>query len=371
MMFPSSLAVYLTNHCNLACRYCHVAVRRDRPTTLDFGTLRLALDCFLDRAKGPDRKISFLGGEPLLRFPLVRQAVEYIRIARKECLPLRLFTNGTCVTRERLEFLRRQGVEVVLSLDGDRTATDRQRIFAGSSANSVFDAVLSRMGGEVPPGVGVSLVFSPETARFLVRNVDFLYRLGFRKIGFSPDVCSYWSQAEAERLRKALEGLRLYYRAILQSGAPPLELSNIYEALRAEAGRPIDPVSGCPNLVLAADGRFHACDRLLALPWERMAPRSVGSASEGVDLEARRAFLDRALALVRSVPAPEQPSCHCPIGAYLLWEEGRIRCVDPADWMGSFWRVSDVFGGALRTMAREFKDHPAFLRVHPLPGLRS
>src|SRR5512144_1709717 len=74
-----ALEVVLTADCNLRCAYCYQNAKR--PRSMSWDTLRGALDLLL-RSHCPEVEVLFVGGEPLLQFPLIRQAVAYVRTTR-------------------------------------------------------------------------------------------------------------------------------------------------------------------------------------------------------------------------------------------------------------------------------------------------
>lgn len=342
--FPSSLAVYLSNRCNRACSYCYVAVNRGAPAALDFARLKRALDYFLSRAPVSERKVSFLGGEPLLDYPLVCRAVDYLRDAAGGRLPVHLFTNGTLLDRRRLEFLLDRGVDLVLSEDGER-----------------------RAGGEDLPkrGLSASFVITPESAARLSRRVHGLYLQGFRRIAFSPDANCLWSARDAARLETALDGFGRYYKGLARGGAELFELANIYEVLGEvlgwpEGGRPL-----CDHLILAADGRFYACDKMLSLPLERLGGLSVGSPEEGLDFGRRESYFEQAFADARQAGQARWEAGCCPVGACSLWRFRPPRSREGLSLrLASFREIWEIFRGALSRLARQLKDDPGFRRQH-------
>ena len=90
-------------------------------------SLRESVGFLLDHS-GENRKVSIVlfGGEPLLRFPLLRAAVHEARAmatARGKEISFSLTTNGTLVTREIAGFLKENGVSVCVSIDGPREST--------------------------------------------------------------------------------------------------------------------------------------------------------------------------------------------------------------------------------------------------------
>ncbi|MBN2357851.1 MAG: radical SAM protein, partial [Deltaproteobacteria bacterium] len=110
--------VYLTDKCNLFCRYCDSAGHRilyGHEITYDFERL---ID-FLHR--DGDVSLKLYGGEPLLRIDLIEEL-----LARVRCRHVALQTNGTLLDRLPLDLANRLDV-ISLSLDGPADVTDFKR----------------------------------------------------------------------------------------------------------------------------------------------------------------------------------------------------------------------------------------------------
>ena len=80
----------------------------------------------------------FIGGEPLLEFPLMRQAVEYIEDAPARHLRVHyeIVTNGTLLRDEQTAFLAEHDFDVQFSFDGVPAAQDLR----GAGTFAVLDA---------------------------------------------------------------------------------------------------------------------------------------------------------------------------------------------------------------------------------------
>src|SRR5262249_54102831 len=137
-MGQDHLAVYLTNSCNLACSYCYVAVNQGPPARLDLETLRRSIDDFL-ALPGPTKKITLLGGEPMLDWRLFQETVRYARRAGGDGVILQTFTNGTLLTPEKLAFLEEWEVHATVSLDGRKGDNDTGRVYYREPGRSVYD----------------------------------------------------------------------------------------------------------------------------------------------------------------------------------------------------------------------------------------
>ena len=109
---------YLTAACNLRCAYCY---ERGKSPVPDLTPERIA-DCF-DRLRCqqvPVGSFVLFGGEPCLRWDLV------FRVARAShayefLLPdpgIILFTNGLLLTAQRIEELKEESIQLLISFDG-------------------------------------------------------------------------------------------------------------------------------------------------------------------------------------------------------------------------------------------------------------
>src|SRR5688572_4383421 len=118
-----SVDVVLTANCNLRCGYCYQNDKK--PRSMDWNTLRASADLLLG-SRQPEVHMLFIGGEPLLEFPLIRRAVEYIEAARPRHLTVRydIITNGTLLREEQTAFLVDHDFAVQLSFDGVPPAQD-------------------------------------------------------------------------------------------------------------------------------------------------------------------------------------------------------------------------------------------------------
>jgi len=131
----NQLLLEVTRKCNLKCRYCHVSGKYSKNTSIhdhmNKDTSHKAVDFFLERTAGSEHPyISFYGGEPLIRYDLIKDAVQYIKrrqTSDKYCFSLT--TNATLLNKEILDFFIENDFSVLVSLDGPEEVNDRYRIF--------------------------------------------------------------------------------------------------------------------------------------------------------------------------------------------------------------------------------------------------
>lgn len=357
-MEPNHLAVYLSNRCNLQCRYCYVAVNQGEASWLGFDSIRRSVDAFVEAVPGPDRKFTFLGGEPFLNFGLLQRAVEYVRLKAGPSAVLQTFTNGTHLTRERLDWLDERRVFVTVSLDGDKETNDANRIFARDAGRSAFDEVAARLEELPKANLGVSLVFDAASVGRLLRNIDFFYRQGFSRITFNPELYGLWPSQKLAELEAVMSGFRRYYKAVL-AGGRPFAVPILYSVLESEKGGP-SWWHECHNVVLGPDGGYYACDKALSFTLERAAEARTGGAGSGMDWRRRQAELADARRIVEETVGPREQH-FCPMGVVFY---SRLSGAPPKAMLENFTKVSEIFGGALKELVRELRPLPAFQELY-------
>lgn len=139
---PDTLTAWLhiTAACNLRCAYCYL---HGTGEAMSEEAGRSAVEAvFRSAAANGFRavKLKYAGGEPALRWPLVRALHSHAQtLAAQSRLDLRAvaLSNGTALTDEMLLWLRDEGVRLMISLDGVGAAHDAQRPFADGRGSSV------------------------------------------------------------------------------------------------------------------------------------------------------------------------------------------------------------------------------------------
>ena len=121
----------VTDDCNLCCSYCRAKMfdEEDEPTgspgtidetiTENFSCGKKDLYAFLE--KDADAVLTFIGGEPLLNIPFVREVMDEAPVKR-----FMLQTNGTKLLELGAEYINRFET-ILISIDGDKELTDGHR----------------------------------------------------------------------------------------------------------------------------------------------------------------------------------------------------------------------------------------------------
>ena len=215
------LTLFVDHQCNLRCTYCYTGRKFDRKMSHEIldKALRLALaslDSHLD--------IAFFGGEPLLRFDLIRQADEIVTraisgSARPTALRWLLNTNATLLTDEILDWLMPPRVaNVFVSMDGPRDVHDRCRF--DTSGKGTYDRVLQGISKLRARGLPfrVLAVVGTKSAGDVGRILAELLGLGAEQVHLSANYRDDWDEAAIERLRDGLRIAAEHWMAEFRAG---------------------------------------------------------------------------------------------------------------------------------------------------------
>jgi uncharacterized protein len=126
----TTLIVKLTNACNYACTYCYDREKEDQATNLSFEAAAAAVRQALELV---DERLTVVlhGGEPTLRFTLIRQVVLDGETAAADLGKSVSFcgqTNLSRLTQEMVDFSRQHSISWGLSLDGPPDLNNRFRV---------------------------------------------------------------------------------------------------------------------------------------------------------------------------------------------------------------------------------------------------
>ena len=146
------LELSVSESCNFRCTYC-TFWRNKAEKGVSVMHPNIAVSIVQDfiatlpkeRRNGKRPLIYFGTGEPLLNWKAIKKVVEYVRgIPGGSEINLSLITNGSLVTKEKLEFLKLHNVSVGISLDGPPDIQRIQRPAASPNVDSgtvVLDAL--------------------------------------------------------------------------------------------------------------------------------------------------------------------------------------------------------------------------------------
>ncbi|HHW98689.1 MAG TPA: thioether cross-link-forming SCIFF peptide maturase, partial [Firmicutes bacterium] len=219
----------------------------------------------------------FFGGEPLLNFPVVQELVAYGRQLEQEhdrVFRFTLTTNATLLTEEVQEFLNRERIAVVLSIDGRQQINDQARPYSDGSG-SYQDIVPDMLRFAASRGHDNYYVRGTYTRHNLdfAADVAHLANLGFRHLSMepvvgSPDEDYTLRHEDLPRLMEEYERLVAYYVAQHKAGRP---FTFFHFNLSLDHGPcAIKRVTGCgagyDYLAVTPSGELYPCHQFVGQP---------------------------------------------------------------------------------------------------------
>lgn len=306
-----ALCLDVAHDCNLVCRYCFASCGSfgGKRQLMTRETARAAID-FLIGASGNRwfLDVDFFGGEPLLAFDVVQDAVSYARARSAQLgkqFRFTLTTNCTLLNDRILQWLNENEISLILSLDGRPEVHDSARVFRdGRPSHSV---VLREARKAVESRRGKNYYIRGTYTRYnldFYRDVKYLYDCGFRRISMEPavgDGTEDWSiqLSDLQALRASYEELADFILRCRESG-DPLEFFHFDLGLEKGVCRE-RRITGCgagyEYLAVTPSGELYPCHQLVGQPQFQM-----GNVFEGILKPEISETFQRA-------KVPDKPSC--------------------------------------------------------------
>lgn len=208
---PTRLILLITHSCQLRCKYCKV---RKFSLSMEESVLLKGVDLLFSSHR-QDLQLQFFGGEPLLRFDLVKKAVDYARqINRKMKRDLKfiLTTNGIALSSAKIDFFKRHGFLIECSMDGEienqlktRKACDGKNYYP-QVVNNFRNLFKSNI-----PHYSISVVM-PENVHLMYDNFRHLAKMGFKKIQMNYALGILWPETKIKTLLQQTRQILTYVK---------------------------------------------------------------------------------------------------------------------------------------------------------------
>lgn len=314
----------LTGKCNLRCGYCvyndeYVHARAFNSEDLSFDTAQKAIDDFYLHS-GEEIAITFYGGEPLIRFDLLKKIIEYslaVNEQYKKLLSFSITTNATLVTDEIAQYLASiESLNLLCSIDGPEEIHDAYRLDVdqnGSFARAIAGTEkLSKSFSKQGRKIAINAVFAPP---YTYEKLDYIEKF-FNGLDFLPENVnigfSYPSEGSitGETYRELIIDNSKYKNALFEDVNPlwewrknklnesqvlkfsyptivttdiEKEFAFIDNRIVTHEPNDIFPINGCcvpgkRRLYVDTKGIYYPCERIGNCP-------DIGNVEQGLDLE--------------------------------------------------------------------------------------
>ncbi len=254
--------LYVTTKCNLRCSYCYV----DKSEQRDMD------NCYIDYIPAFINKmihanndnmviINFFGGEPLLRREFIENIITKIEDEITVDKKYIITTNGTLLTKDNVDFLKKNNFSISLSVDGVPDIHNRERkLYSGEGSWEIIKSNLEYTLQKFPH-IMARMTFNSQTYRDLVSNIDYLYKIGFRIIKAIPDFFDYrWSEEDIEILKNVLLEAKKLNTEQLEPKGVKLSLFDV------EIKKCGDCTGGCHEFSIDVHGNIFPCTFSVEFP---------------------------------------------------------------------------------------------------------
>ena len=295
MRKPLQLTLCLTHDCTLRCQYCYAG--RKYRHAMSRETAERGIDIGLAEAARTQRwlDVGFFGGEPLMEWELLQHCYDYARRRAVECgihLRFGITTNGTLLTRERMNWMAERDFLVGLSLDGSPAMHDMNRCYANGLGSHAQVAEALKLINEAPAlRSRVVCVVTPNNHHLLSEGVQWLHEHYRGGIGLNFDFWSEWNDAQFDSLCRQLDLVGNYMLESYRRGTP-LHEQNIEGKILTGVHSDSDCCNTCSfgeqEIAVSVDGNFFPCSRMVGVGDN--PDYMFGNVQQGID-RARQNFI--------------------------------------------------------------------------------
>ena len=169
--------ICVTHRCNLSCVYCY---QNHDSNDMSFETAKTCIDWIFDNVpNGTDEiEIGFIGGEPLIKFDLIRKIFEYTKIKSTN---YKYFffatTNGTLLDDEMKKWFTEHKENFILGLSLDGTPATHNYNRSNSFSKIDIDFFKNNWSFQ-----GVKMTLTEFSLEHLAENIKYMHSIGIKNI---------------------------------------------------------------------------------------------------------------------------------------------------------------------------------------------
>jgi His-Xaa-Ser system radical SAM maturase HxsB len=210
----------VTLRCNHSCHYCQVSRQTEdrRQYDMSRADLHKAL-ALMFRSPSPDITVEFQGGEPLVAFDTIREAVEAtlrLNETHGKNVSFVICTNLTTITDEMLDFCKKHRILISTSIDGPAFVHNKNRPANFNSYEIVVDGIARARAVLGDDRVSALMTTSRLSLDYPEDIIDTYLKLGFNHIFLRPiHPYGFAARLKSKHRYDTDEFLRFYKRALL------------------------------------------------------------------------------------------------------------------------------------------------------------
>lgn len=265
----SNISVLITEDCNFACEYCFV---KQNPNEMSWETLKQTINWLSKQNINKEKlSINFFGGEPLMRFDLIKKAVLYAENEMDDDFSFGITTNGSLFNDERLDFFEKHDIGALFSIDGTKEIHNKHRKYKDGSGT--FDEVEINMKKCVERGLSPvgRPTYTPETLPYLFETVKYLLdEVGFNSVSPTPAVDGYidFTEEDYKEYQKQFDKINKYFKdkILMEENAGLGYYDKCYRQFLSDTKMQTPCGAGKKYLGVNYKGELYPCHRFVQWP---------------------------------------------------------------------------------------------------------
>ena len=259
-----TVILFLTNQCNLRCRYCYAHSGEHLPKKMSWETAKSAID-YVWRETGRHRLKEFTlgfhgGGEPTLNAEVMMKSVEYaesLAAAGKVKLNLSGAFNG-CMDDAMRDYFIRHFTEISISLDGVPEIQDSQRPKTGGAGSFQEVDKTLRVFDRAGLKYGLRMTVTDNSVQRLSEGIEFLCR-NYRPVKIQAEPVFQQGRAVVNDL--AVRNIEYFISEFVRGHAIAKKYNTelFYSGARPDIITTRFCLAACRAFVVTADGDVTTC----------------------------------------------------------------------------------------------------------------
>lgn len=188
-----SVIYFLTWKCNLNCSYCYESNKSSKKMSWEIA--KNGVDFFMRLYENIN--IQFFGGEPLLEFDLMKKITNYLKNNYINRYGLSIYTNGTLINNEIIDYFVKNNVFITLSIDGrEETQNENRRFKNNKGTFGILEKIIKKLVNQ-NINVRIRMTITPNNCNKLFDNMKYFYETyGIKDIQEEVDRFAIWNEEQ-------------------------------------------------------------------------------------------------------------------------------------------------------------------------------